>query len=197
MYNLGRIIFTFYLYIFNSFHIHGKENQIPEGPYILFANHQSILDIFVLNIAIKRKLTFIAKKSVFDNPFIGFFAKSYGAFPVDREKTDITAIKNCLKTIKNGDILAIFPEGTRIRKGKIPSVKAGFVSIALKTNSDLLPVRIQYKRNLMIFNKIDVYIGKPLSIKDDITLSDNKPDLCKTAQNLMNICYGLGINENI
>ena len=196
MYKLARIVFTLYCYIFNRFKVFGRENVPEDGPLILFANHQSMFDVFPLNIAIKRQIFFMAKSSLFKVPIVGWAVRKYGAFPVDRDKPDFSAIKNSFKTLRNGHILGIFPEGTRVRNGLTkdgmkPTIKSGFLMIAQKSKAPLLPVKICYKRMFFLFNSIKVYIGKPFTLEEKFgkELSNEELEIVgeELVQNLQNL----------
>ena len=156
-----------------------------------------MFDIFALNLAIKRHINFMAKASLFKVPIIKSVVKLYGAFPVDREKADLSAIKNALKTLKSERILGIFPEGTRVKNGltkdgKAPEIKPGFVMIAQKSKATMLPVRIYYKRLFFLFNDIRVYIGKPFLIEDEFEGGVPSEDMAKAGDMLMQKVYNLG-----
>ncbi|MBQ7015104.1 MAG: 1-acyl-sn-glycerol-3-phosphate acyltransferase [Clostridia bacterium] len=167
MYTLAKIVLGFYIYVFNKIKIVGKENIAPDGSLIVYGNHQSIMDIFCLNLAFgSRKIIFMAKNSLFKIPIIKNVVKAYGAFPVDRSRADISAIKNALRVLKEGKTLGIFPEGTRISSEEESDAKGGIAMIAEKTKATLQPVRIIYKRKLMIFNSMTVIIGKSFSYGD-------------------------------
>ncbi len=167
MYTLAKIVLGFYIYVFNRIKIIGKENIAPDGALIVYGNHQSMMDIFCLNLAFgSRKIVFMAKDSLFKIPVIKSVVKAYGAFPVDRSKADLSAIKNALRVLKEGKTLGIFPEGTRINSEDDSDAKGGIAMIAEKTKATLQPVRIIYKRKLMIFNSMTVIIGKSFSYSD-------------------------------
>ncbi len=167
MYTLAKIVLGFYIYVFNKIKIIGKENISPEGALIVYGNHQSIMDIFCLNLAFgSRKIIFMAKNSLFKIPIIKNVVKAYGAFPVDRSRADLSAIKNALRVLKEGKTLGIFPEGTRIGSEEESDAKGGIAMIAEKTKATLQPVRIIYKRKKMIFNSMTVIIGKSFSYSD-------------------------------
>ena len=197
LYKFARVIFTVYCYLFNRIHIYGRENEPANGPVILYCNHQSNFDIIPLNIAIKRQINFMAKSSLFKIPVVRWFVKKYGAFPVDRERADISAIKNSLKTLKSNRILGIFPEGTRVKngltkKGVPAEIKSGFVMIAMKSKATLLPVRIDYKRYFFIFNNISVYIGKPFTIESEFPDGIKTEEMALAGKKLMNKIYDIG-----
>ncbi len=143
----------------------------------------------------------MGKASLFKVPVVRFFAKKYGAFPVDREKADLSAIKNSLKTLKSKNILGIFPEGTRVKNGltkdgRPPEIKAGFVMIAMKSKATMLPVRIDYKRMFFLFNSIKVYIGKPFTIDEEFKDGVKPEEMSKAGELLMNKVYSLN-EDNI
>lgn len=167
LYKFAKIIFYIYFYVFNRLVIKGKENRVIEGPTVVFANHYSNFDAFVMSLAFKRQIHYMAKKEIFNRPLIKTLAKWYGAFPVDRKNLDTGSLKTAMRILKNNKVLGIFPEGTKVRdmNNKI-TPKGGFTMLAYKTNSMLQPVRIKYKRKLMIFNRIDIIIDKPISFQD-------------------------------
>lgn len=194
IYTLAKIVFGFYIHVFNRIKIVGKENIAPEGSLIVYGNHQSIMDIFCLNLAFgSRRIVFMAKNSLFKIPVLKNIVKAYGAFPVDRSRADITAIKNALRVLKEGKTLGIFPEGTRIGSVEESDAKGGIAMIAEKTKTTLQPVRIIYKRKLMIFNSMTVIIGKSFSFSD-VVLPEDVQDKHKAAGKiLMDKVYGLEV----
>ena len=201
LYKFARILFTIYCYVFNRIRIYGRENEPENGPLILFCNHQSAFDILPLNVAIKRPIIFMGKESLFKIPIIGFIVRKYGAFPVNRERPDLSAIKNSLKTLKSNKILGIFPEGTRVKNGLTkeglpPEIKPGFVMISMKSKATMLPVRIEYKRQFFIFNSIKVFIGKPFSIENEFQNGLKADEMSQVGRTLMNNLYNLN-EDNI
>ena len=185
MYTFAKIVLGFYIYVFNRIKIIGKENIAPDGALIVYGNHQSIMDIFCLNLAFgNRKIIFMAKNSLFKIPIIKSVVKAYGAFPVDRSRADLSAIKNALRVLKEGKTLGIFPEGTRIASESDSDAKGGIAMIAEKTKATLQPVRIIYKRKKMIFNSMTVIIGKSFSYSD-IEIPEDSEDLRKAAGKIL------------
>lgn len=194
MYTLAKIVLGFYIHVFNRIKIIGKENIAPEGSLIVYGNHQSIMDIFCLNLAFgNRKIIFMAKNSLFKIPIIKNVVKAYGAFPVDRSRADLSAIKNALRVLKDGKTLGIFPEGTRIASEEDSDAKGGIAMIAEKTKATLQPVRIIYKRKLMIFNSMTVIIGKSFSLSDIEVPADAEDPRKAAGKILMNKVYDLNV----
>ena len=99
MYNIARFIFIIYLNVFNKTKIIGKENLPQTGGAVVFANHVSAFDIFLLAIASRRHLHFMAKKSLFKIPVVNWFIKAFKAFPVERNTADMTAMKTAVNIL--------------------------------------------------------------------------------------------------
>lgn len=192
IYRFAKGLFFLYFKIFNRVKFIGKENILKDGALIVYANHYSDTDIFILTVAFDRQIKFMAKKSLFEIPVVKHFVKAYGAFPVDRDGNDISAVRNALKILKNGEVLGIFPEGTRVRNEAESDPKGGFAMIAYKTKTPMQPVRIKYKRKLMLFNKIDVIIGEPITW-DNFKIEDTSSDgYGKASSELMKKVYSFG-----
>ena len=141
--------------------VNGIEN-IPNKPYILCGNHKSLLDIPLLIISIPDEIHFMAKKELFDLVILKDIFSKMGAFPIDRDKADIKAIKESLRILKNKEVLGIFPEGTRNKTDDIVlPFKEGVTTLSNKTDSLIVPFGIsgEYKRS-----KIKLNIGKPIDI---------------------------------
>lgn len=142
----------------------GKENFPKEGGYIVCGNHISNWDPVQLVIWSPRRVRFMAKKELFKSAFMRFLAHLYGIFSVDRSGKDIEAIKTSLKILKNGEVLGIFPEGTRNGLEKNGDVKNGAAYMALKTGKPVIPVGI--KGNFKPFTKVTVTYGKPIDFTE-------------------------------
>ena len=89
---------------------------IPEGGVILACNHISDLDPPVLAAASTRPVYFLAKKELFQNRLVGAILRGFKAYPLDRSKGDLAAIKRALGLLKEEKVLGIFPEGTRVKR---------------------------------------------------------------------------------
>ena len=141
-------------------HYIGREN-IPEGKVVVACNHSSLSDPVWLHLALKCKKVpmTMAKKELMDKPFIGWLCTKLGGFPVDRNKADFQAIKTALQCLRDNNKLIIFPEGTRIRKGKISQPHNGTIMLACRGKAQILPVYLTQKKGL--FRPINVIIGKP------------------------------------
>ena len=156
-----RIVFPFFK-LFYRVKIKGLENLPKDKSFIIVSNHLGMVDCFALASLFKQKVYFMAKKELFNKKCKAKFIRWLGGIPVDREKLDITTIKECFKTIKNGDVLIVFPEGTRNRKVEeidLLPLKGGASLIAFKTGVQIVPVGMAKKYK--VFRKNHMYIGEP------------------------------------
>ncbi len=162
---IARIILFFPLLITHPTWIVGKRN-IPKGKVILCCNHYSNWDAVLYNVYNFKKPRFLAKKELFEGKFMNWFMRGVGAFPIDREANDITAIKNCMKFLKEGKQLFIFPEGTRLVNDEevLGEIKSGVSLIAVKTQTPIVPIWIRNRPKL--FRRSVYYVGKPFELSE-------------------------------
>lgn len=149
----------------------GLENVPPEdgGRYIVAINHTSAFDpVFVSMPKQVPPLHFMAKVELFKNPVVGWVIKHLYGFPVKRGKGDTSAIEYGEKIIEEGHVMAICPEGKRIKdKNGVPQkAKSGVAVIAKATNASVLPVAIYCDGPIKAGKKVVISYGKLLSLSD-------------------------------
>lgn len=168
----------------------GRENIPPKGAAIICANHLGELDMFFMGYRVKRLIHYMAKQELFVFP-IGPILKRIGAFPVKRGKGDVSAIKTSLKLLKEGHILGIFPEGSRLknRVGKSLKIKPGVALLAQKTGAPIIPVAVSgsYKP----FSKIKVIFGEPFRLDLDVDRKYTNNELVEASEIIMKNVYSL------
>jgi 1-acyl-sn-glycerol-3-phosphate acyltransferase len=122
----------------------GLENAPLKGGVIIAANHQTYIDPFWVGLPIKRPLRFLAWDEAFDWPVVGKLMQLFGAWPLQIEGSDPTAIRRSLQWLKDGGAVVIFPEGARCEPaGELMRFKNGAVRLALEANVPVLPVTIR------------------------------------------------------
>jgi 1-acyl-sn-glycerol-3-phosphate acyltransferase len=144
-----------------NYHIIGREN-VPEGGCVVCANHTQWADpvLVATGMGNKHALAAMGKKELFDIKPLAPLISALGAFPVDRDNMDITAIRQALRAVRDGRKLLIFPEGTTRHQEGDP-VKLGAARIALKTKAPILPVYIT--ENKKFRSKVYVVFGEPFT----------------------------------
>ena len=164
---IGRVIVRNAIYIYckivYKLQIIGKENVPKEDAVLFCGNHRTYLDPPLIVVTAGRHMRFMAKEELAKNKFLAFLGVVFEAIYVKRDSKDITAMKEALKTLKNGGCIGLFPEGTRngLEKnhGKL---KNGAAYLALKTGAKIVPIGIQ--GDSKPFHKSIIVYGKPLDL---------------------------------
>ena len=130
--------------------VKGKENIPSSGGCVLLCNHMSFLDPIVLSAAFPRTRMpkYLGKAELFRVPIIKRLLPIFGVIPVERGRGDVGAIRRSVDVAKSGEVLAVFPQGTR-QKGKNPAdtpTKSGGAMIATRADVPILPVCIRVKK---------------------------------------------------
>lgn len=144
----------------------GTEN-IPKDkkqPLIYCGNHRTYKDPPLIVVTAKRHVRFLAKEELKKNPLFAFLGVVFGGIYVKRDSKDVSALKTTLKALKNGESIALFPEGTRngIEKGE--KAKDGAAFFAVRTGAKVIPVGI--KGGEKPFKKMTIKYGKPMDFSN-------------------------------
>lgn len=167
LYNLIVYVVYFALLPIYRMKFRGMEN-IPCGAAVVCGNHTARVDAVVVFLALfrhKERPAVIAKAELFKNPIAKRFFTFMGAFPVNRGKADLTAVKKSLSVLKAGQKLIIFPEGTRVKEGNAEA-KSGAAMMAIRTNSPVLPVYITPGKKA--FRGCTVTFGQPFLLEKPV-----------------------------
>jgi 1-acyl-sn-glycerol-3-phosphate acyltransferase len=123
---------------------HTGLNNIPrEGGVLAVSNHQSHLDPPLIGCGCARRMSYLARETLFRFKPFGRFIYSVGAIPLDREGVGLSGIKESLKRLKRGEMLLVFPEGTRSPDGEMHTFKPGFTTLAVRSKSAIQPIAIE------------------------------------------------------
>jgi 1-acyl-sn-glycerol-3-phosphate acyltransferase len=154
----------------------GEENIPREGGFVLSANHMSNLDPWPLGIPLypDRQLRFMAKSEMYRPP-LKWVLEPAGAFPVRRGMGDEESMQKAVELAKSGEVVAIFPEGTRRRKGRIKKAmnkslrarpRSGAARVALQAGVPLVPAAIGGTESLVRLGPLRVAYGPPIELDD-------------------------------
>lgn len=148
-------------------------DKVPnKGPLIVYANHNGEIEIPLLYSHLQpRPLTGIVKIETWNGWFLRWVFNLWGTIPIRRGEADVEAMRKSLEALKKGDILAIAPEGTRVRTGKLNKAYPGTVALALRSGAPLIPVAHwggeSFRKNIKEFKRTDfhVRVGEPFKLK--------------------------------
>ncbi|MBN1151957.1 MAG: 1-acyl-sn-glycerol-3-phosphate acyltransferase [Dehalococcoidia bacterium] len=156
--------------------VSGRENVPSEGPLVLIANHVHLADPVLLMLAFPRPITFLAKEELFRMPFVGMIMRGGGMFPVARAGS-LQQLKDVMRQAENllreGRVLALFPEGKRSPTGVLLPAKSGAAALSIHTSAPLVPVAIAGTEQLtrrwwwLRRPRVTVTIGAPLHLSSD------------------------------
>ena len=149
----------------------GRENLPRDGGYVLACNHVSSFDPWPLGMPLwpRRFLRFMAKSELYWFP-LSSFLKGAGAFPVRRGQADVEAIETAVRLAREGNVVAMFPEGTRRAKGLVKRFEArprsGAARIALEAGVPLVPAAVAGTDRLLRFGRLRIAYGAPVELDD-------------------------------
>lgn len=159
-YRFAKVVCNVVCKLWFKLEYYGMENLPKDRGYILVGNHQSYWDPVMMGLKLDTTLTFMANEKLFHKPVLAPVIRGLGAFPVNLKKPDMTAIRTAKKVVKDGKVLALFPEGTRSHDGKLLKFKGGVIYIASVTGEDVVPVCITYQNGGKFRSRILIRYGE-------------------------------------
>ena len=141
-YIIAKIKFLIIFKLFFRLKVTGQQNIPQNVPFIIVANHSSLLDPVILGVSLKPKIIFLAAAYLFKIHWLGYLLRKANAIPVQGEN-DIKPIKKALKILQQGGVLGIFPEGGVDRQKNNLPVKAGAAYLATRAGVPIVPVVIK------------------------------------------------------
>ena len=167
---VGRVLTTTYV---RKYEFAGREHVPKNGPLIVASNHLNNADPPFLARALGRPPIFMAKKEMVEKPVIGALFRAWGAFPVRRGEPDRAALRAAEDVLRRGEVLLMFPEGTRSRTGAMNHAHPGTGLIALRTGAPILPMAITGTEGIrwpycflkpLSVRRVRVTIGEPFTL---------------------------------
>jgi len=159
------------LYGLYRLHARGREKLPAEGGYVLACNHVSSFDPWPLALPLwpRRQLRFMAKSELYWFP-LSLVVDAAGAFPVRRGQHDTEAIETAVRLAREGNVIGMFPEGTRRTKGLVKRFEArprtGAARIALEAGVPLVPAAVRGTDKLLLLERLRVAYGPPVELDD-------------------------------
>ena len=180
-YNGLRAICRIALVLFAGVRGHGRLQFPQSGGALVLSNHQSHLDPVLIGLCFSRRLNYVARDTLFRFAPFRWLIQSLDAIPIDREGLGLGGIKETLRRLKRGEMVLLFPEGTRSEDGCVAPLKPGFCALARRGKVPLLPVALdgaftawpkweKFPRRAMVH----VQIGEPIWPDEIAKLSDDE-----------------------
>lgn len=163
-YSFVKAVLSFVVRIWFRYRIVDLDKAVTEGPVIVSGNHNSMWDIVAMAAAYPRKIHFIGKKELREVPVLGFLFSKLDAIFIDREANDIESMRASLNVLKNGDVIGIFPEGTRTTAPDPKNMKAGVSFLSMRGKAPIQPVRIE--SDFKFRHEMKVTFRNPISFED-------------------------------
>jgi 1-acyl-sn-glycerol-3-phosphate acyltransferase len=149
-----------------SMRVSGAENVPATGPAVIVPNHKSFWDGFFIAVCLRRRVHFMGKAELFQGRW-GRLLLALGGFPVKRGESDQQALDTARAVLDRGDILALFPEGTRVRDPEaLGTPKRGAARLAIEAGAPLIPTAITgtEKRRWPLPRRVQVAFGEPIPV---------------------------------
>src|SRR5699024_6086597 len=153
----------------------GKDRVPQDGPVVVCSNHISEYDPPLIGISVDRDMAFFAKSELFKIPVLGYLISHLNAFPVERGKSDRAALKKSIEVLKDGNMMLMFPEGSRSNTGKLKDLQQGAGFLAAKSEAQIVPAAIKGSYNRK--KGITVVFGKPIDTKALTAEGYNRKDI--------------------
>ncbi len=169
-YHIARITVRIILFLFTSCQLNGIKNIPRKGPLLIIANHLSVADPPLVSVSINRETAFMAKEELFSTGFTNYFIRSFGAFPVRRNRLDRTALRDAERVLSTGKVLVMFPESTRSKTGGLQKAFPGAAMIALSNRAPVVPIAITGTEKIRGFSwifhryRVKLTVGQPFQL---------------------------------
>jgi 1-acyl-sn-glycerol-3-phosphate acyltransferase len=184
-YGFVRLLLTPFMRLYFRMHISGADHIPAEGAAIIAPNHKSFYDSFFIAVCTRRPVRFMAKTELIEAPY-GPLLVRLGAFPVRRGQSDADAVETAREILRRGGLLALFPEGTRIRDpDELGHPKRGAGRLALETGAPLIPSAITGTERLFAGpvpkpRRVQVAFAEPIAVDRLASTPDSAGELIET-----------------
>jgi 1-acyl-sn-glycerol-3-phosphate acyltransferase len=181
-YDFLRVVVRLVAVVLWRVRVNGREHWPSEGGMLVLANHQSLLDPMLVGLTCDRRLNYLARQTLFRFTPFRLLIESLDAIPVDREGLGLAGLKETLRRLKRGEMVLIFPEGTRTSDGEVGPFKPGFSALATRGGVPMLPVALDgayqmWPRRQLLpvpWGTINIEIGEPISPEEAARHNDRE-----------------------
>lgn len=179
VYDLARVLARLVAVGLYGLRVVGREHWPAEGGALICANHQSMFDPPLVGLTCPRRLYYLARKTLFDVPILSPLIRFFDAIPIDRDGMGLAGLKETLRRVRAGEMVLLFPEGTRTRDGEVGPLKPGLLLVVRRSGVPLVPVGIDgaYQawprtQRLPRLGRIAVVIRPPIPAAEVAQLAD-------------------------
>ena len=190
-YFFARFVCGAYLRVFLRLEIEGREHVPLSGALIVACNHRSYVDPIALGVALPRPIAYMAKVELFRIPLLGPIIAALGAYPVDRGKGDVAAIRSSVRQLREGAAIGIFPEGTRNLGGEGRG-HTGVALLASLSGAPVLPAFVRGGDRAKRLGKVQVAFAEPLQFSREPNGKASREDLANWTDEIMARIRALG-----
>lgn len=142
IYYFGKLLFHYFMRIFCRLHFIDRDKMPKSGSFILASNHVSYYDPLAVGTGYKGTIYYLAKRELFESFATGLAMRILKCIPVNRDGTDIGAIKKAINYLKEGAVVGIFPEGTRSPNGELQKGEHGAARLSLMSGAPIVPAAV-------------------------------------------------------
>ncbi|MBS5842256.1 MAG: 1-acyl-sn-glycerol-3-phosphate acyltransferase [Clostridiales bacterium] len=186
-----RILCKIFFSLFVRVRVIDADKMPREGGLVVAANHESMLDMFMIGYRVPRYIKWMAKEELFKNKLIAKFITACGAYPVKRSARDVSAARTTFEMLEKGEPVGIFPQGTRSKgNGRAHKAKHGVAKFAVEADVPVQPVAIWGK--IRLFGRVYVRFGDPIRLPQSTEDTKyTKEEYQKMSQEILDTIYML------
>lgn len=177
--------------LFVRVRVFDADKMPAQGGVLVAANHESMLDMFMIGYRVPRYIKWMAKEELFKNKLLAKFITACGAYPVKRNARDVSAARATFDMLEKGEAVGIFPQGTRSKgNGRAHRAKHGTAKFAVEAGVPVLPVAIWGK--IRLFGRVYVRFGDPVMLpQPEESTKYGKEEYLAMSQNILDRIYQL------
>lgn len=192
VYRFGRFLVASYLRLFHRLRIEGAEHLPREGGALIVANHQSYLDIPAVAAATRRHVSFVARASLARSRLLAFVMRHSGVVLIQPGKADRAALRSMVRHLQLGDLVTVYPEGTRSPDGRLGDFRAGALLAARTARVPIVPAGIRGTFEALRRDARRPTLGRPVAVRFGPAIDAAAPDALECARQAISAMIGDG-----